>query len=140
MKKLLVVLSFGYLILCTGCGTSKKLDCTKNQSLYEMTANEEISFIFQGDKIESATLKLTMTIAESSIDQIGSVYKKTEEYYNPESKVKGIEIHIEKKDSAVVMNMKVSPTKSNQRKTGIPEYTDYETALSYLKKQGYQCK
>lgn len=135
-------------ILVVGCGSEKKLNCSKDFSSsmpsgIKMTQDADITF--KGDKINNLSMVMKFELPESYksnmdtfVDTMNSTYEKQYGKYN------GVTVKTEK-TSDLAFNVTITMdyknmSDSDKKALNISGSESYSTNKKDLEKQGYSCK
>ncbi len=135
-------------VLLVGCGSSKKLNCSKDFSSsmsygIKMTQDSEITF--KSDKIQTLTMVMNFEIPEtysSQADSFLSTMKST--YERQYSKYNGVTVNAEKVSDlkfkvTITMDYK-NMSDSDKKALGASGSESYSVNKKSLENQGYTCK
>ncbi len=135
-------------ILVVGCGSEKKLNCSKDFSSsmpsgIKMTQDADITF--KGDKIDALTMVMKFELSDtykSNMDTFVDTMNKT--YENQYGKYDGVTVKTEK-TSDLAFNVTITMdyknmSDSDKKALNISGSEAYSTNKKDLENQGYTCK
>lgn len=149
-KLLLVVVMVA--ILTTGCGSTKKLSCSMDQSMMGINMGLNVSFKFKNEKVSNLTMKITMkaendAIKEGWSDAVASL----NEQYKDES-AEGVKLSTKNDDKNYTYTVTLDVDLNKASKESLEKYdldefydiakekTDIEEVKKSAEADGFKCE
>ena len=144
MKKAIIALSSVIaLVLFTGCGKSKVLECSLTQSAtgYKMVGTEKITF--KGNDVKDYSAEFVMELDEKYLTYKSTFVSAFKTQMNQYKGIDGVELNTKETDDGVKVTMKANVQKMTDdglKKFDLKKKASYSATKTAREKSGYKCK
>lgn len=142
MSKRIIMFSALVVALTTlsGCGKSKTLTCTQENSESGAPSKHEIVYKFEDNKITSATQTTTITLEGDNV-QYKDVYKSSAQQAVDDYKKDGMTAKVVEDGNKISVEVEMKPDKLSESDYVIYKMGEsYESMEALLAEEGYTCK
>lgn len=143
MKRVgLAIAGLSLVVLLTGCGSEKKLECTTSENQTGVSVNQVYTITFDSkNRFKSAVLSQDMKLDEDQVDYFETYKEQVKTTFENNAQFKDLDIDFSD-NSKDTVSVKVSFDADDMSKiTGSSTSSaDYDDVKSELEKVGYTCK
>ncbi len=142
-KKILLLVMIVTIMMCSGCGQTKTLVCTKTEKTTGMTIESKMTTDFKNNKIGIIKMDMNVKLDSDYVKYKDTIKKSLEEQYGAYKDAKGVTYSTEAKDDVINFNLTVD-NKKIEKKTReglkLSGSENYSVNKKTLEDQGYSCK
>ena len=142
-KKILLVAVVGTALMCSGCGKTKTLVCTKTEDATGMTITSEMSTDFKNDSIQTIKMDMNVKLDSSYVKYKDTIKESLEQQYSKYKDAKGVKYSADVKDDVISFSLTIdNKAISKETRTGLKlsGSEKYSVNKKTLEDQGYSCK
>lgn len=143
MRKLFLGLglSLTALLVLTGCGEEKTLECNISETEEGMEVSQKVLVKFKGNKVDGMDMIHDIKVPDEMKSLVSTLESTMNEQFKNQKEFKDAKVETSSKDNTITVKVSMDAKTIADASDGIIDYKgNYDDIKAELEKEGYECK